>query len=136
MGPAPCRIPASISLPPVDLAPLDEALRQATEGVFDWLVFTSANAVEAVEARLKTLEIRPEQMAAVSFAVVGPGTAAALEQRLGIIADLCPEEYLAEALAEQLVTRRARRVLLPQAERARETLVRVLAANGVGGRKR
>ena len=50
--------------PALDPAPLDRALRRATEGAFDWLVFTSANAVEAVEARLGGLGIPPEQMAA------------------------------------------------------------------------
>jgi uroporphyrinogen III methyltransferase/synthase len=64
-------------------------------------------------------------------AAVGPGTAAALADRLRIEAGLCPEEYLAEALAEQLVARGARRVLVPQAERARETLGRVLLSNGI-----
>jgi uroporphyrinogen-III synthase len=117
--------------PALDPAPLDRALRQAAEGAFDWLVFTSANAVEAVETRLRDLGISPGQMARTPVAAVGPGTAAALADRLGIAADLCPEEYLAEALAEQLVARRAQRVLIPQAELAREALVRILVTNGV-----
>lgn len=115
----------------LDPAPLDRALRQAAEGAFGWLVFTSANAVEAVEARLAELGIAPGQLARTRVAAVGPGTAAALAERLAIAADLCPEEYLAEALAEQLVARRAERVLVPQAERARETLVSTLVASGV-----
>ncbi len=117
--------------PAIDPAPLDNALQRAVEGAFDWLVFTSANAVEAVESRLTALALSPEHFAQMSVAVVGPGTAAALEDRLGIAADLCPEEHLAEALAEHLVARRARSVLLPQADRAREALVRILLANGV-----
>jgi uroporphyrinogen III methyltransferase/synthase len=117
--------------PALDPGPLDRALAQATEGAFDWLVFTSANAVEAVETRLRDLGILPRQMARTRVATVGPGTAAALKDRLGIAADLCPDEYLAEALAEQLVAQRAQRVLVPQAESAREALVRILVANGV-----
>jgi hypothetical protein len=42
-----------------------------------------------------------------------------------------PDEYLSEALAEQLVARQAQKVLVPQAERAREAPVRILVANGV-----
>jgi uroporphyrinogen III methyltransferase/synthase len=114
-----------------DLAPLDGALRQAADGAFGWLVFTSSNAVEAVEARLTHLGIAPGQMARTRVAAVGPGTAAALAKRLGIAADLFPKEYMAEALAEQLMARRAKRVLVPQAEQARETLVSTLVANGV-----
>ena len=39
--------------PPDDLGPLDEALREL-DG-YEWLVFTSPNAVAAVKARLETL---------------------------------------------------------------------------------
>ena len=117
--------------PPLDPAPMDRALGRAAEGAFDWLVFTSANAVEAVEIRLRHLSIPPARMAGARVAVVGPGTAAALEDRLEMVADVCPEEFTAEALAEQLVAQGAERVLVPQADRAREALVRILAANGV-----
>ncbi len=84
-----------------------------------------------METRLGELGIPSEHMSWASVAAVGPGTAAALADRLGIDADLCPEDHVAEALAEELVARQAQRVLVPQAERAREALVRILAANGV-----
>lgn len=116
--------------PALDPAPLDRALMEATGGAFEWLVFTSANAVEAVEARLKPLGISPGQLSRSHVAAVGPGTATVLAERLGIDADLYPEEYVADALAEELVARGAQKVLVPQAERARETLCRVLTANG------
>jgi uroporphyrinogen III methyltransferase/synthase len=45
--------------PALDPAPIDVALRRASGGAFDWLVFTSANAVEAVEARWPDLGIQP-----------------------------------------------------------------------------
>jgi uroporphyrinogen-III synthase len=95
------------------------------------LVFTSANAVEAVEARLQQLGIPATGLAGMRIAAVGHGTAAVLAERLGIAPDLCPQEHLAEVLAEQLVARRARSVLVPQADRAREVLVRILRAGGV-----
>jgi len=117
--------------PALDAAPLDRALRQAADGAYDWLVFTSANAVEAVEARLGDLAIPVEQMARAHVAAVGPGTATALKGRLSIVADAYPEEYLAEALADKLVAEGAQSVLVPQAEQAREALVRILRANGV-----
>ena len=117
--------------PALDPAPLDRALRQAAAGAYDWLVFTSANAVEAVETRLRDLAIPAGQMARAHVATVGSGTAATLMDRLGIGADLYPEEYLAETLAKQLIARGAQKVLVPQAERAREALVRLLRASGV-----
>jgi uroporphyrinogen III methyltransferase/synthase len=117
--------------PPLDPAPLENALRQVAEGAYGWLVFTSANAVEAVEERLKDLAILPARMARARVATVGPGTSAALADRLGIAADLCPEDHVGEALADLLVAQGARKVVIPQAEQAREALVRTLVANGV-----
>jgi uroporphyrinogen III methyltransferase/synthase len=130
-GAHPLSYPCIDIAPALDPVPLDQALARATEDAFDWLVFTSANAVEAVAARLDILGIPPGQLAATCVAAVGPGTAAALAGTLGIAADLCPEEHAAEALAEQLVAQHAKRVLVPQADLAREALVRILVANGV-----
>jgi uroporphyrinogen III methyltransferase/synthase len=130
-GAHPLSYPCIDIAPALDPAPLDRALRQAAEGAFGWLVLTSANAVEAVGARLGELGIPPGRLAGTSVAAVGPGTAAALADRLGMTADLFPEDYQAEALAEQLVDRGAQNVLVPQAEQAREALVRILVANHV-----
>ncbi len=132
-GACPVLYPCIDIAPALDPAPLDRALRQAADGAYSWLAFTSANAVEAVETRLKYLEIPPDQMARARVAAIGSGTAAALMERLGIAADLCPEDHLAESLAEELVAQGARRVLVPQAEHAHETLVRLLSAGGVEG---
>ena len=127
----PLSYPCIDIVPASDPAPLDGALRQAAGGAFDWLVFTSANAVEAVETRLRDLGIPAGQMAQARVATVGPGTAAALMDRLGIAAELYPGEYLAEALASEVVAQGAQRVLVPQAEQAREALVRLLKAKGI-----
>ena len=126
-----------LSYPCIDIAPaldptlLDTALQRAAAGTYGWLVFTSANAVEAVETRLDLLGMTPAQLAGTRLAAVGPGTAAVLADRLGMAADSRPDEYLAEALAEQLVAQGARKVLVLQADKAREALVRILEANGV-----
>jgi uroporphyrinogen-III synthase len=117
--------------PALDSTPLDGALARMSENAFDWLVFTSANAVEAVRDRLDELRLGLGIMKAARVAAVGPGTAAAVAGRLGVGAELCPEEYVAEALADSLVEQRAERVFLPQAEKAREALVRILEANGI-----
>jgi uroporphyrinogen III methyltransferase/synthase len=117
--------------PLLDPGPLDEALTRVAGGAFEWLVFTSANAVEAVDGRLRHLGLRPKQMAGIRVAAVGPGTAVSLADRLGLTAEMWPEEYRAEALARQLLGRGAQTILIPQAERAREALVRILAESGV-----
>jgi uroporphyrinogen-III synthase len=111
-------------VPPADPRPLERA---ATElALYDWLVFTSANAVEAFMPL--TGGALPDRL---RVAVVGPATAEALrgfeiepflEARQadaeGLVADLAP-----------YVTRR-RRVLIPQASDARPTLADGLTAAG------
>jgi uroporphyrinogen-III synthase len=130
-GACPLPYPCIDVAPALDPAPLEDALTRAAAGAFDWLVFTSANAVEAVEGQLGRSGIAAKQMNPISVAAVGPATAAAVAERLGLAVALCPQEHVAEALAEELVARGARRVLVPQAERAREVLVRILVENGV-----
>ena len=111
-------------VPPADPRPLERA---ATElALYDWVVFTSANAVEAFLPL--TGGAFPDR---VRVAVVGPATAEALrafeiEPHLeagradaeGLVADLAPH-----------VARR-RRVLIPQAADARPALAEGLAAAG------
>jgi len=110
-------------VPPADPRPLERAASELA--LYDWLVFTSANAVEAflplaggaVPERLKV-------------AAVGAATAAALrsfdiEPALAGLADAAA---LAAALAPHVARRR--RVLLPQAADAAPTLVEALAAAG------
>ena len=112
--------------PVLDPAPLDAALHRAASGEYDWVVFTSSNAVEAVETRLRATGVAPARLGAARLAVVGPGTAGAVAERFGLAVDLCPREYTSEALAVELLAAGATRVLVPQAEKARDTLARIL----------
>ncbi|HXE57527.1 MAG TPA: uroporphyrinogen-III synthase, partial [Gemmatimonadales bacterium] len=73
LGAVPLPCPAIRIEPPDDPAPLDEALRRIDR--YDWVAFTSANAVRAVGARLAWLglprsALGPARLAAA--AVVGP----------------------------------------------------------------
>jgi uroporphyrinogen-III synthase len=111
-------------VPPADPRPLERA---ATElALYDWLVFTSANAVEAFLPL--TGGVLPSR---VRVAVVGPATAAALRSF-----DVEPHLEARKADAEGLVVElsphvaRRRRVLLPQASDARPILAEGLAAAG------
>lgn len=117
------QIPAIEIAPPVSYAGLDAAL--ACMLVFDWVVFTSANAVESLVDRGRRLGFKPRPR---RIAVIGPATASAV-YRTGMAeqVDLIPRTSVAEALAEELVPLAAgRRVLLVRAEVARETLPEAL----------
>ncbi|NSW57536.1 MAG: uroporphyrinogen-III C-methyltransferase [Armatimonadetes bacterium] len=115
--------------PPESWAPLDDALSQI-EG-FDWVVFTSANGIAKLQERLETLESDIRTLKGPRIAVVGPGTASAA-RAAGLRVSLCPEEYVAESLAEALIHEGidGKRVLLLQAAQARVTLAEKLAAAG------
>ncbi|HEV7785882.1 MAG TPA: uroporphyrinogen-III synthase, partial [Thermoanaerobaculia bacterium] len=111
-------------VPPADPRPLERA---ATElALYDWLVFTSANAVEAflpltggaLPARVRVAVVGPATAAALRSFEVEPFLEAQKADAEGLVADLAP--YVA----------RRRRVLIPQASDARPTLAEGLAAAG------
>jgi uroporphyrinogen III methyltransferase/synthase len=98
----------------------------AEVGTYDWVVFTSANAVEHTFAHLHDAR----SLGGVKVAAVGSATAAALEPR-GVMADLVPAEFVAEALVAAFPTAPpGGRVLLPRSASAREVVADGLAAKG------
>jgi uroporphyrinogen-III synthase len=110
--------------PPLDTTALDQRLGEALAGAYDWLVFTSSNAVRLVSERLPASRSYRFRIAAV-----GEATAAATRDCLGVEADLIPQAYNAEAEALAALAGGAR-VLLPQSELARTTLYDRLTAAG------
>jgi uroporphyrinogen III methyltransferase/synthase len=76
---------------PLDPEPLEEAAGRA--GEYDWIVFSSVNAVD----RFLPLLRDGRALGGVRLAAVGPTTAAALADR-HLVADLVPAEATAEAL--------------------------------------
>lgn len=114
---------------PEDTQPLDNALRAASAGKFDWLVLTSANTVSFLSQRLNALNIQLR----IPVAAVGPVTADAAEKLLGLQAEVMPEHYVAEALADVLVLSSGeQRILLPQSAIAEDTLASTLISQGFG----
>jgi uroporphyrinogen-III synthase len=117
-------IPTIEIAPPRSFAGLDAAL--AAIDTFDWLLFTSANAVE-VFAQRRGQRALPEKL---RLAAVGPATARAL-QAAGLQAALVPARAVAESFAEALLPHAAgSRMLLVRAEVARDHLPETLRAAG------
>jgi uroporphyrinogen-III synthase len=129
-GAQPVPYPCIDVAPPEDTTPLDEALRAAAEGRFDWLVLTSENTVITLARRLSSLGIAPQKLSSIRIAAVGPKTAGSIGERLGLAVELVPDEHVAEALAAALVGAGGKRVLLPQSQIAREVLANDLRAAG------
>jgi uroporphyrinogen III methyltransferase/synthase len=108
-------------------APDPEALRRAVRevGSYDWVVFTSANGVERFFAVVDELGLDARVFARTKIAVIGPRTGAAVRLR-GLRPDLTAREYVAESLAQDLLSAapegRLGRVLLARAKVARDVL--------------
>ena len=124
-----------VELPVISVEPLDsaETLERALADIagYRWLVFTSANGVTLFFQRLAARRLDARALGGVRLAVIGPGTARALQDH-GLCADFMPESYVAEALAEGLapLVSTGDRVLLPRAEGGRTTLVEGLRRAG------
>ncbi len=117
----------TVKIEPADPAALDAALRQLA--IFDWIVFTSANGVEAFFTRLAAAGKNGRDVGRCKVAAIGPVTARALREH-GVEPALVPGEYVAEAVLAALGEVRGQRFLLPRADIAREALAAGLAGRG------
>jgi uroporphyrinogen III methyltransferase / synthase len=121
LGARPIEVPTIEIAPPADGgAGLQRAAAELAEGGYEWVVFTSANAVEALMERVPDARL----FASTLIAAVGPATAAALG-RYRLIPDLVPDRQLAEGLVEAFPDPPAHdaAVLFPRAAEGREVLV-------------
>lgn len=154
-GAEPLLLPTIEIRPPEDRAALRRAARALQD--FDWVVFTSVNAVRAVgdvrrgegadaRRRAKEGEAResdervgsspgiPFPPAGPRLAAVGPSTAEALTRLSGRPPELVPTEHSAAGLLDALraydeaLSRRS--ILLPVGNLARDTLPRALREEG------
>ncbi|MFP5299038.1 MAG: uroporphyrinogen-III synthase, partial [Actinomycetota bacterium] len=82
--------------PPESWTEVDGSIRMMTSGSFDWVAFTSANAVEKFLSRLGCMP--EEAFVSTKVAAVGPATRASLEAK-GIGVDLVPDSYTGLSLA-------------------------------------
>ena len=132
LGAEPILLPLITVLPPESFDALDHAL--AVLRSFDWLIFTSSNAVEAVAKRAAHLEIGLAEEARC-IAAIGTATAAALAGR-GLSCNLVAAEPISERLADALVPLarsgqdRPARFLLLRAQDARAIIPEALTRAG------
>jgi uroporphyrinogen III methyltransferase/synthase len=125
-----------VALPTIDVHPipanaaLDDALRSLARGDrFDWVVFTSANGVDAMASHSERLGLPLSTLRAARVAAIGPATRAALRE-FGVEPDAMPDEFLTERIADVVGDVQGRRFLLLRADRAGEVLPRRLREAG------
>ena len=124
-----------LELPALRVVPLDpEPLREALDRIadYDWVVFTSQNAVAFLWESLRVARRDARWLAGRKIACVGRATAESLLAR-GIDADVVPDRFVAEGVLEELDERddvRGTRVLYVAAEGARDVLPDGLTERG------
>ncbi len=111
--------------PPENPAPLREAAAQADD--YDWILFTSANAIRAFAAELP----HPARVCKASVATVGAATCKAAEKQ-GFTVRITPDKYVAESLVDAFKAEELnrRRILIPSGAATRDVVARELRKRG------
>ena len=128
-GAQPVLAPTIRLVPPEDEGPLRDAVTHLD--CYDWVLFTSANAVDAFFGALRASGLDPRALDGSKVCAIGTKTRATLEG-YRIDADLLPENSRAEGVIAALRPRiePGSRILLPRAEVARELLPATLRDAG------
>ena len=128
--------------PPRTPHQMEKAVKGLVTGRYEWIGFTSVNAVRAMREKFEEFGLDARAFAGLKVAAVGGVTAAALRE-WGIEPDLVPtgNEQSADGLLEvwppfDEVLDPINRVFLPRADIATDTLVAGLQAERLGGRRR
>ena len=121
--------------PPADPAPLAKAVRELDK--FNWIIFTSANAVDSFFAALNEAKLDARALAACRICCIGPATARRLSH-FGLRADAQPENFTGAAIVEHLaktVKLAGKRLLVPRSDIAPLELIESLTARGADVRQ-
>jgi uroporphyrinogen III methyltransferase / synthase len=127
-GAVPDEVPTISVEPPRNPLQMDKAVRGLVEGRYEWIAFTSVNAVKAVREKFEEYGLDARAFSGLKIAAVGDKTAQAIAA-WGLRADLVPsgEQSAAGLLADwppyDDVLDPINRVFLPRADIATENLV-------------
>jgi uroporphyrinogen III methyltransferase / synthase len=134
-GAVPEQVPTIAVEPPRTPQQMERAVKGLVTGRYQWVGFTSVNAVRAIREKFEEYGLDARAFAGVKVAAVGQQTARAL-RAFGIMPDLVPEgEQSAEGLADAWpayddLLDPINRVLLPRADIATEGLLARLTELG------
>ncbi len=134
-GAIPSEVPTISVEPPRSPAQMERSVKGLVDGRYQWLVFTSTNAVRAVWEKFEEFGLDARAFSGVKIACVGESTAEKV-RGFGIIPELVPSgEQSSEGLLEEVppsddVLDPVDRVLRPRADIATETLAAGLRDRG------
>ena len=127
-GAVPEEVPTISVEPPRNPLQMDKAVRGLVEGRYEWIAFTSVNAVKAVREKFEEYGLDARAFSGLKIAAVGDKTSQAIAD-WGLRADLVPsgEQTAAGLLADwpeyDELLDPINRVFLPRADIATENLV-------------
>ena len=116
-------LPAIRIEPPADTAPLDAAAADVSS--CDWVIFTSANGVDAFFDALQRAGLDSRALGGVRICVIGPGTAERLG-RFGLKPDAQPQSYKSADISRTLAGIEdlgGKKILCPRADIAPKDLI-------------
>jgi hydroxymethylbilane synthase len=123
----------TLAFPTIEIHPVDPPPPIAGAKLFDWVIFTSANAVSFMAYALAGVERAIEDYRDCAVCTVGPATA---ERCLGygLTVSLTPERFIADAIADAVEgiegSLEGKRFLIPRGNLASNTLADMLRAKG------
>lgn len=117
-----------IEFPVIKTVPISDFEYEVSN--YDWIIFTSANGTRHFIESLKSRGLDVRAMGSAKLAAIGPATASALEG-FGLRVDYVPSEYVAESVVRDFpVDPTGKKILIPRAKDARETLPEMLREQG------
>lgn len=120
--------PAIEIAPPDDWSSVDESIDDLDR--FDTIIFCSHNGVQYFLGRLLERGKDVRRLAGVQIAAIGKKTAETITQ-FHLRADIVPDEFRAEMLAEEMAAEASgKRILIVRASRGKDVLPNALAAAG------
>lgn len=130
-----------LSMQPVLLCDMEvvqtKAMEQLSEEMqhlaeYDWLMFTSQNAIRLFFERMRQLKIDIRTFSRIQIAVLGSGTAAKLSE-YGLQADFVPSAYTIDVLAKEFAehAKPGIKVLIPRAVQGNPNLVTYMEEQGI-----
>ncbi|MDV6012633.1 bifunctional uroporphyrinogen-III C-methyltransferase/uroporphyrinogen-III synthase [Haloechinothrix sp. LS1_15] len=134
-GATPHEVPTISVEPPRSPAQMERSVKGLVDGRYQWVVFTSSNAVRAVWEKFTEFGLDARAFSGVKIACIGEATAAKV-RGFGIMPDLVPsgeqssEGLLADFSPYDDVFDPVNRILLPRADIATETLSAGLTERG------
>ena len=135
LGAVPFEVPTMSVEPPRTGQQMERAIHGLVSGRFEWVIFTSINAVRAIRERFAEIGLDARSLSGIRIAAIGEDTVSALVD-MGVRPDLVPDgDQTTAALLDvwpefDFISDPINRIFLPRADLATETLVAGLTTLG------